>query len=280
MPKFCVADMHRLPICSVSTVRARCQHHHMASTSTHIHNYIHCLLQRSGIGSALHSQAAAMAAALEMGRVFVEAPGHFLTGTPYCGASSTLDSCYFMPLSNCTFKSAGLTEQDLKAAPALTADNLATLHASNPASPRVVLIAGGAAYLVRALTPSLFKGILDSVGLPEARRYWWWRAQAIAYMLRPNSRTRTELAKRRKDKLQGVPLQEGCISLYVRHGDKGVEAKVWEDPAYDAAANQLRHIDSSLTRQVFLSTEDPATVEYFTSPARNWSTTYVKMKRK
>jgi hypothetical protein len=133
---------------------------------------------------------------------------------------------------------------------------------------------------VRALTPSIFKDVLDTVGLPQQRRYWWWRAQAIAYMLRPNQRTTAELAKRKQQKLQGMPLQDGCISLYVRHGDKAVEAKVWEDPAYEAAMEQLRQIDSSLTRQVFVSTDDPATVEYFTSPARNWSTTFVNMKRK
>jgi hypothetical protein len=136
------------------------------------------------------------------------------------------------------------------------------------------------AWSVQTVVPSIFKDVLDSVGLPVERRYWWWRAQAVAYILRPNHRTRTELARRRIEKLQGLPLQAGCISLYVRHGDKAAEAKVWEDPAYDAAAQQLRNIDSSLTHQVFLSTEDPATVEYFTSSARNWSTTYIKMKRK
>lgn len=236
------------------------------------------LLYRSGIGSVFHVQAAAMAAALETGRVFVEAPGHFLTGTPYCGASSTLDSCYFMPLSNCTLEAAGVTEQDLKAAPALTAARMVEFHASNPAAPRIVIIAANS--VNNTLVPSIFKDMLDVVGLPEARRYWWWRAQAIAYMVRPNHRTRIELAKRRKEKLQGAPLQDGCISLYVRHGDKAVEAKVWEDPAYDAAMQHLRQIDTSLTRQVFLSTEDPATVEYFTSPARNSNTTFVSMLRK
>jgi hypothetical protein len=65
----------------------------------------------SGIGSVLHSEAAAMSAALETGRVFLEAPGHFLTATPYCGSNTTLDSCYFEPLSNCTLEMAGVTSQ-------------------------------------------------------------------------------------------------------------------------------------------------------------------------
>jgi hypothetical protein len=107
---------------------------------------------------------------------------------------------------------------------------------------------------VRALTPSVFRSVLNTAGLPQARRYWWWRAQAIAFIVRPNARTRGEMAIRRRQKLQGKPLREGCISLYVRHGDKHVEAKVWDDAAYDLALSKLRSYDTSLTHQVFLST--------------------------
>jgi uracil-DNA glycosylase len=232
----------------------------------------------SGIGSMLHAQAAAMAAALETGRVFVESPGHFLTASAYCGSNTTLDTCYFLPLSNCTLGAAGVSEQDLAAAAAFSAADLAAYAAARPDSPRVIVMTGAAA--VRSLTPSLFTQPLVEAGVPTGRRYWWWRAQAIAYMLRPNARTRAEVLKRRAAKLRGKDLAAGCISLYVRHGDKQSESRVWDDAAYDAAVAQLRGIDSSLTRQVFLSTEDPQTVVYFTDQAHNWSTTYVKMKRK
>jgi hypothetical protein len=59
----------------------------------------------------VHVQTAAMSVALETGRVFLEAPGHFLTATSYCGSNTTLDSCYFEPLSNCTLEMAGVTPQ-------------------------------------------------------------------------------------------------------------------------------------------------------------------------
>jgi hypothetical protein len=39
----------------------------------------------------------------------LEAPGHFLTATSYCGSSTTLDSCYFEPFSNCTLAKSGVT---------------------------------------------------------------------------------------------------------------------------------------------------------------------------
>jgi hypothetical protein len=70
------------------------------------------------------------------------------------------------------------------------------------------------------------------------------------------------------------------VSVYVRHGDKHVETKLYDDSEYEAALIHLRQIDPRLTRQLFVSTEDPATVKYFTNATRNWSTSYVDMRRK
>jgi hypothetical protein len=83
-----------------------------------------------------------------------------------------------------------------------------------------------------------------------------------------------------RDKLRGLPLAPGCVSLYIRHGDKHTEHKTYNDSEYEQALNQLRRVDPSLTRQVFLSTEDPATVTYYTNATRRWSTSYVEMPRK
>lgn len=83
-----------------------------------------------------------------------------------------------------------------------------------------------------------------------------------------------------RDKLRGLPLAPGCVSLYIRHGDKHTEHQTYNDSEYESALEHLRQVDPSLTRQVFLSTEDPATVVYFTNATRNWSTTYVDMPRK
>lgn len=81
-------------------------------------------------------------------------------------------------------------------------------------------------------------------------------------------------------KVQGAPLAPGCVTMFVRHGDKGKEAKLYEDAEYEDALNQLRTLDPSFTRQVFLSTDDPVTVQYFTNVTRGWMTTYVDMPRK
>lgn len=102
----------------------------------------------------------------------------------------------------------------------------------------------------------------------------------MAYIVRPNARTLAELQVRRRDKLLGVQPQRGCISLFVRHGDKASEAATHEDPAYEAAVHRLRAIDATLSTDVFLSTEDPHTIDYFTNASRGLPTSYVKMNRK
>lgn len=75
-------------------------------------------------------------------------------------------------------------------------------------------------------------------------------------------------------------MSPGCVSVYIRHGDKHTEHKTYNDSDYEEALIALRKVDPSLTRQVFLSTEDPATVTYFTNASRGWSTSYVDMPRK
>ena len=53
-------------------------------------------------------------------------------------------------------------------------------------------------------------------------KYWpkWWRAQAAAFLLRPNAATEAELAAFRKAHLVGAgPAALGC---YVRHGHVGI----------------------------------------------------------
>lgn len=83
-----------------------------------------------------------------------------------------------------------------------------------------------------------------------------------------------------RDKLRGLPLAPGCVSVYIRHGDKHTEHKTFEDWEYEEALKHLLQVDPSLTRQVFLSTEDPSTVTFFTNATRGWSTSYVDMPRK
>ncbi|KAG2486274.1 hypothetical protein HYH03_015098 [Edaphochlamys debaryana] len=117
---------------------------------------------------------------------------------------------------------------------------------------------------VRDKAPKRFVERLSKTPMQSSKHYYWWRAQSVAYMLRPNARIREELEKRRKLTAANPQPAPGCISIHVRHGDKGVEAETFEDKVYDITAAKVRALDPArFTDQLWLSTEDPATVEYF-----------------
>lgn len=238
----------------------------------------------SGIGSYIHVVTMLLRAALDSGRVLIEEPGQqFLTQTPYCGANLTMGTCYLLPWTNCS-----LPDKVLAEATVLSGEQgAAKLLNKDPSLPRLVKFdAYNDGYRQLLDHPNIFTAMLDSTAIPSGRwaiaknRAYWWRAIGVAYILRPNARTYAELARRKYLKLLGPSLQQGCIGLYIRHGDKHVESQVFNDAEYERAVTQLRKINRSLTAQLFLSTEDPATVTYFMRSQRNWTTSYVDMPRK
>jgi hypothetical protein len=229
----------------------------------------------SGIGSVFHVQSNILKLALDSGRVLVEQPGHFLTNHAYCGSNTTLDSCYFEPLTNCS-----LGPTDIANAAMIATMDAHKLMARDPAMPRVVTVDAGMSFKLRLHAPRVFETWLNTTLIPYSEHFYWWRAQASAYIVRPNTRVLAELAARRQRQLRGGELRIGCVSLYVRHGDKGTESPVFTDEQYEMATTKLRRLDPSLTHQVFLSTEDPKTVAYFSDTTRGWATSYVDMPRK
>lgn len=238
----------------------------------------------SGIGSSIHLQSMYLRAALDSGRILVEEPGHFLTDTPYCGSNRTLGTCYLHPLTNCT-----LTDEQAATAMVVSGkEEFTRMYAKDPSLPQFLKFPPQNGAILRHIHawPNVFQAMLNnSVMIPGASYartdyLFWWRAVGAAYFLRPNERTYTELLKRRRAKLLGSKLRPGCITLYVRHGDKIIEMPVFSDSEYENAVLNLTRINPSLTRQIFLSTEDPATVTFFMNAERNWTMSYVDMPRK
>lgn len=234
-----------------------------------------CLPACSGIGSLLHVETAALSATWEAGRIMWEAKGFFLAPASYCGTNTTLDSCYFLPLSNCTLQNSGLVQSDLDSAP-----HVSSLQQLKTSPQRVVIMSTSVALDNAKIVPSAALSLLANLNVSNDKLFWWWRAVGAAYIVRPNNRTLSELQTRRRNKLAGQDPQPGCISLYVRHGDKGNEAVVFEDAAYEAALHRLLATDPSLRNEVFLSTEDPVTVQYFSNASSWLSMSHVQMRRK
>lgn len=95
-------------------------------------------------------------------------------------------------------------------------------------------------------------------------------AQAVAYMVRPNAQLLAELAARRQRFFAGQRIAPGTVAVHVRHGDKGKEAALVPDEAHLAAALfAIAKGGASLSkRSIFVSTEDPATIGFFSAGRR------------
>ena len=79
------------------------------------------------------------------------------------------------------------------------------------------------------------------------------------------------------DAIVGCSLMDGqrtgTLSVHVRHGDKGSEMQLMPDEEYVKAAESMLKGDNHLQKNIFLSTEDPATIEHFTG-LPGWSVQY------
>lgn len=53
-----------------------------------------------------------------------------------------------------------------------------------------------------------------------------------------------------RERFRGAPLAPGCISLFVRGGDKAAESAVFSSQHYEGIVQRLRQIDPALTNQV------------------------------
>mmetsp|Transcript_1078 Transcript_1078/g.1796 ORF Transcript_1078/g.1796 Transcript_1078/m.1796 type:complete len:435 (+) Transcript_1078:549-1853(+) len=104
---------------------------------------------------------------------------------------------------------------------------------------------------VPSLPPAL-AALRPCLGLPDDRTYFWWRAVAAAFMLRPNPDTLLLLERNRDPLLRDS--QGRCVAAYVRHGDKAVEMRLVPFSVYGSAALAL--LPGGGPRLLFLGTED------------------------
>jgi glycoprotein 6-alpha-L-fucosyltransferase/import inner membrane translocase subunit TIM50 len=141
--------------------------------------------------------------ALNSGRVLAEIPGTYLTDHPYCENRSTVDTCYFHPLTHCKVSAQQIT-------------SAYKLNGTAGSSDHAVFMQGGTEgidklgqYLsadklfpqksrVSQAVPKAFQQLMKDSGIPSKNLYYWWRSQAVAYIVRPNEQALEELAVRKR----------------------------------------------------------------------------------
>lgn len=94
----------------------------------------------------------------------------------------------------------------------------------------------------------------NTVILPEYRRkgYFWWRSMLTYYAVRPNAQLRALL---RNSSTVGTP----CMSIHVRHSDKGHEAPLLELSKYMEKAK--RYKAKTGLSNVYLMTDDEQVIQ-------------------
>lgn len=233
---------------------------------------------RHGIGSNYHIMGGALAYGLALGRVLIlmDDLDHPYYDPQYCGdREPSFHTCYFEPISNCSLKDA----RAVLGVEALNYDGLTTVQLLDADRPdeKVVKILQGPQH--PHFYPPLFSTFLETSPINPDKFYYWWRAQSLAFLLRPNNRTLDEL-RDRKGRMYPWTIERGTISCHIRHGDKFLEYRPTDDRAYVKALEEVLALDGqrALKRHVFLLTDDPKSVRYF-SKLQNWNVTYTSVPR-
>lgn len=224
-----------------------------------------------GIGSTFHVATWALAKAIELDRIllFVPTPNGPWSQGKFCEGFLGLHDCYFEPESSCTFAAVmGITP--LSEVPKL--DDGMPQH-----NQRLLQCDISYPILDVPLVPVKLRKLLQSSPVPIDRGTFWFRAQAVAFIVRPNTRTLNQIRSRKQQQSWTV-VPSGTISVHIRHGDKGIEMPLAPDAKYLWKAEELLTRDSRLQRTIFLSTEDSASVMYF-KQLKNWTVLTLQVPR-
>ncbi|KAG0576738.1 hypothetical protein KC19_5G104100 [Ceratodon purpureus] len=233
-----------------------------------------------GIGSSVHVAGVALQAALNLNRILVLSPqpNFEWNNGEYCKGMDTIDECYFEPLSSCTiYDVLGGMEVSNERFPELNVDTYKE-NSERVLRSAVFEMGTGVVPFLWRQTPVMFHGLLKSGGVKESF-YYWWRAQGAAYLVRPTLRTLRELDRRRKAVFGGRRIEPGTVSVHVRHGDKWKENALADDATFLRSAEAMVKRDpEGLKHRIFLSTEDPKTVRWF-SNLSDWTVEYTNVSR-
>jgi len=281
---------------SLAAQRAIWRHQHPKNCSDEKFIVYEALGPEHGIGTILHALGVALQAALNLNRILVlnPQPNYEWVNGWFCQNTSTLDECYFEPLSSCTvhdafgnktanldnlWRHAELTMEsyhrnasDLNFSERLLGSSLkeVMVNFDNPAN---------IFHHLRTDTPHMFHSLLRAGKLPENSIHWW-QAQSMAYIVRPKPRLLHELELRRNYFFTKEPLKRGTISVHIPYyGHRLKETPSASLESYLQSAESLvSRYPSELQRRIFLSTEDPDAISFF-SKLTNWTVLWANVTR-
>ncbi|KAL6758822.1 hypothetical protein V8C86DRAFT_2586059 [Haematococcus lacustris] len=247
------------------------EHQHPYSCRSHKLAYYSSLDNGHGIGSTLHLMGHALGIAMALGRVFIMGPELSVWGRgKHCEGMRTLDECYFLPLSSCTYDDI----LDRGQATPYKSSEHTRLGAAVDASPEAVHFRhfkdmGNSHNVSQMFTNDMIR-MLKSSPIPQQWWFYWWRCQASAYIVRPNRRTLVAIEHARNLTLSVADrhaLSSGSwVSVYMRRGDKAKERPLMltdPQPFLDLATRMLNSHPGKVSPRILLATEDVDVHRYF-----------------
>jgi len=236
----------------------------------------------TGIGSTIHVTTIALGMAMETGRILVLYPTPNLSWVKgvFCEDYDTLDTCYFEPITSCSvYDIFGGKLEKLDDIPEIDmSGNVDQSHLTVLRAHALAIVVTWPASIQLSI-PDQFHKLLSMSGMQVNQWSHWWRAQAVAYIVRPNRRTLVELDSRRRLFFPNKAIDPGTISIHIRHGDKWKESTLVADEDHLRLAEELlEKFPDIAKRNIFLSTADPNSVQFF-AKLTNWNVSWTNLSR-
>lgn len=249
-----------------------------------------------GFGSELHVLGAVLGLGMEMGRVVIQNPMvhpavSWELDNEFCHKSDSKSlSCYYEPWSSCTIFDA-LGPDALKILKRATimgpqpfklpnlagfpfpTDNVEKLKDDSfrksfiqqHSSMKTVMVKVPG-WMKFGIVPNMFRNLLECSPVQPQFQYYWWRAISTAYLVRPNAAV---LEWMKAHPMTTYDETEDYISVYIRRGDKSIEANLPPVDSFTNAADKL-YKDGYLSspkekkRLMFLASEDTKVLDAMT----------------
>jgi hypothetical protein len=249
---------------------------------------------RGGFGSEIHILGAVLGIAMEWDRVFVANPlwaNEWETDNDFCKTKSKKRNfeCYYRLPSTCTIQDAlganalnilqsavqGINTQPRHLLEIVvgTVENFNTNHKIRQqfyekVKNAKVIIMKVPGWLKYGVIPYQFLPLLHCSPVKETFFYYWWRAIATMYVMRPNEFTLEWISQHRILALEEKERREGegetdnfndYLSLFVRRGDKAIEMRLAPLEEYTSAIELLYRnplYGMQTTKTIFINSED------------------------
>eukprot|EP01040_Poterioochromonas_malhamensis_P005455 gene5455-5855_t len=213
-----------------------------------------------GFGSRIHMEGLVLALAVQLGRVYLPHPDgdniFWETKVPFCQQSQHDETltCFYEKLSKCTIQDALVSTafHDVNGFPTFSLGDFHTAFESEDGlhhiketmasykGLNVIMTSGKVPYDGHKYIPHQVFPLLHCSPMKEDFFYYWWRAISATFIARPNLPTRNMLASlHTNEKFRHEHDSQGCIAMFVRHGDKGIDMKLLEFSEYAKVANDL-----------------------------------------